>query len=71
MTLRTNNLKASQLSDSFAQFDIRTTARHIRRNRNCSHLTRIRDNLRLKLMELGIQHLMRNILLLQHSAQLF
>jgi len=60
MTFRTDDFQTTQLCNAFAQLNVRTTAGHVCRNRNCSNLTGICDNLCLKFMELCIQYFMWN-----------
>ena len=69
MTLRANDLKPACFLGSFVQFNIRTTARHIRSNGNCAMHSRLGHDLRLNLMELCIQHFMLNAAPLEHLAE--
>ena len=70
MTLRTHDEKAAQLRHTIPQLNISTAACHVGGNGHGRFLTGIGNNLRFLLMELGIQHAVRNIALLQDMAEL-
>ena len=70
MTLRTHDEKTAQLRHTIPQLNISTAACHVGGNGHGRFLTGIGNNLRFLLMELGIQHAVRNIALLQDMAEL-
>ena len=65
MALRSDDLQASHGSRLVIQLDIRTTARHVGGDGDRAVHAGVRHDLRFQLMELGVQHLMRNALLSQ------
>ena len=69
MPLRTNDFQAAQFCHAFAQLNIRTTASHVGRNRNRTHLTGQCNNFRFLRMIFRIQHLMFHALALEQPAQ--
>ena len=71
MTLSTDNLQTAGLSCHIVKFDIGTTACHVGCDGNGICLSCLCYDLSLKLMELGIQYIMRDSLSLQHSAEKF
>ena len=60
MAFGSNELKTAQFSGNLIKLDISTTAGHIGSDGNRTVNTSIGYNLRLQLMELRIQNLMRN-----------
>ena len=68
MTLGTDDLQTAGSLCLIIQLDIGTTACHVRCNRNCSMDTRICHDLRLKLMELCVQHFMLDAFPTKHIA---
>ena len=54
-----------------AEHNIGTAPRHIRGDRNSAELTGLRDDLRLALMILGIEHIVRNTCSLEHFGKQF
>ena len=45
-----------RLGDALAEFDVGAAAGHVRRDRDRARLTRVRDDLRLALVVLRVQH---------------
>ena len=70
MSLRADDLEPAERGNAFAQLDIGTTASHVGRDRDRSALTGLRDNIRLTLMELGVQDGMWDAAALQHRADM-
>ena len=68
MTFCTDDLQTSGSSGHFVQFNIRTTAGHVGSNGHVASFTGMGYDLRLFLMELGVQYLMRDSLSFQHTA---
>ena len=71
MTFRTDDFQTTQLCNAFAQLNVRTTAGHVCRNRNCAHLPCQCNDFRFLCMIFCIQHLMLHALHLQQLAQCF
>ena len=68
MALSTDNLQTAGCSGYIVELNIRTTTCHIGCDGNCSCLTCLCHDFSLKLMELGIQYIVRNPFSLQHTA---
>ena len=71
VTLRTDDHQTSQFGHAFSQFDIRTTTSHIRRNRYCSPLSGLSNDLSLHLMEFSVQNFMGNASFFQSITENF
>src|SRR6185437_8037173 len=52
-----------------AENDVGTAAGHVRRDRDGAGAARLRDDERLALVLLGVQHLVRDVLLLQYARE--
>ena len=68
MTLCTDDLQTAGCSGYIIKLNISTTTCHVGCNGNCTGLTSLCYDLSLKLMELGIQYIVRNPFSLQHTA---
>ena len=68
MALGTDNLQSACFLRVLVQLNIRTTACHIGSDGNCAMLSGKGYDLRLALMELGVQDFMLNALLAEQSA---
>ena len=69
MALRANHVKATALGHAVAQFNVGTAASHVRRNRDRARLSGALHDLRFLHMKLRVEHVVRNFLALEHSAQ--
>ena len=69
MTLGTDDSETSCLLDLRREFDIRTTTRHVGGDRYDTCSTRLRNDLRLLLVELGVEDVMLDLTERQHAAQ--
>ncbi len=69
MTLRADNLQAAGRLGRLVQLDVRTAPGHVGGNRDRPVQAGIGNNLRLHLVELGVQHVVRDAFLLQHLAK--
>ena len=68
MTFCTDDLQTSGCSGHLVQLDICTTAGHVGGNGHIPGFTGMGYDLRLFLVELGVQYLMRDSLSFQHTA---
>src|SRR5664280_1093141 len=71
MSLRADDGKTSGFYNALAQLDVRTTTSHVGSDGNRSGNTGCEYNLCFFLVQLGIQHIVLNILTLEHTAQQF
>ncbi len=69
MPLGAKNAQTTELRDAFTQHNIRTAPSHIRGNRHRIQLPGIFNDLGFLLMELCIQHTMRNPSFIQQAAE--
>ena len=71
MPLRADDHKTARRSRLLVQLDIRTTTRHVGGDGNCAVNAGVRHDLRLQLVELGVQHLMLQTVSLKDGGKLF
>ena len=69
MTLSSNDIQPTDFPHTLAQFNVGTAPGHVCRNRHRPALSRLRDDLRLLLMVLRIQHRVRDFLALEHTGK--
>ena len=69
--LRADDRKAAELRDALAQNDVRAAPGHVRRNGDRAELAGVLDDFRFLLMVLGVQHIVRNLVLFQKRGKLF
>ena len=69
MALGADDLQSAQLLGLVVQLDIRTTAGHVGGDGHGAVKACVRYDLRLQLVELGVQYFMRNTVLAQHIAE--
>ena len=70
MSLRADDLKSAGSFRFFVELDIRTTARHIRRDRDSAVLTGLGDDLSFHLVELGVQYIVLDPLSAKHLGDI-
>ncbi len=66
MTFRADDGKTACCFDLVGEFDVRATTRHIGRDSDSTFLTSLCDDISLFLVQLGIQHLVRDLTQFQH-----
>ena len=69
VALGADDVKAADLRDALAKLDVRSAARHVRRDRDRAALAGERDNLGLARVVLRVQHLVRDVRDLEHARQ--
>ena len=61
MPLGADDVQAAQIDDALAQLDVGAAARHVRGDRHRARSPGVRDDLRLALVVLGVQHLVLDV----------
>ena len=69
MSLCTDDPESSELCNTLAELDISTTSCHVSRDGYRILLSSVCNYLSLKLVELGIEHLVRYLSLGQHMTE--
>ena len=70
MALRADDEEAAELRHALTELDIRTAACHVRRDRHGTLLAGARDDLCFLLVELGVEHAVRDAILPEDGAEL-
>ena len=69
VTLGADDVETADIGDTFAEHDVGAAPRHVRCDRDAAALPGIGDDIRLFLVQLGVEHGVLNAELVQHPAQ--